>query len=562
MNPLAPLIIQSDMEILVEVNNPEYASARDDIAPFTELIKSPEHLHTYKISHLSLWNAASAGFSSEEVIGRLEKYSKFPVPPSVTHEVNEYLNRYGRVQLVKRKSNLILQGDSKELITELSYLKQLQPFILEALSETELQVDPAMRGHLKMELTQAGFPVEDLAGYVEGEPLKFELKQKMANGKPFELRDYQVESSSVFYSSGSEKGGSGVIVLPCGAGKTVVGISAMAMTQTKTLILSPNIVAGRQWIREILDKTELTEDQVKEYSGEKKEIGDVTVATYQILTQKKGGKDGELAHFHLFQENKWGLMIYDEVHLLPAPVFRISAEMQATRRLGLTATLVREDGRESEVFSLIGPKKYDMPWKLLESKGWIATAHCKEIRVPLIDKVKMTYAVAGTRDKIKIASCNPMKDKLVKELVKKYDTDDERVLIIGQYIEQLETLAAHLQIPLITGKTPNKKREELYGQFRTGELKHMMISKVGNFAIDLPDATVLIQISGTFGSRQEEAQRLGRVLRPKEGGKQAHFLSLVTRDTREQEFAMNRQLFLAEQGYQYEIENWEPPEGK
>lgn len=547
------------MEILVEVNNPDYASARDAIAPFTELIKSPEHLHTYRITHLSLWNAASAGFSAEEVLQRLEDHSKFPIPPSVSHEVTEYLNRYGRVQLVVRGPDLILQGDSEELITELQYLKRLQPFILDAISPTELKVDAAMRGHLKMELTSAGFPVEDLAGYVEGEPLEIKLRETMANGKTFDLRDYQKESSSVFYSSGSEKGGSGVIVLPCGAGKTVVGISTMALTQTKTLILSPNIVAGRQWIREILDKTELTEDQVKEYSGERKEIGDVTVATYQILTQKKG-KDGEFAHFHLFQENKWGLMIYDEVHLLPAPVFRISAEMQATRRLGLTATLVREDGREAEVFSLIGPKKYDMPWKLLESKGWIATAHCKEIRVPLIDKVKMTYAVAGTRDKIRIASCNPMKDKVVKEYLDKYDADDERVLVIGQYIDQLETLSANLNVPLVTGKTPNKKREELYGQFRSGELKHLMISKVGNFAIDLPDATVLIQISGTFGSRQEEAQRLGRVLRPKEGGKQAHFLSLVTRDTREQEFAMNRQLFLAEQGYQYQIENWEPPE--
>lgn len=561
MNPLAPLIIQSDMEILVEVNNEDYASARDAIAPFTELIKSPEHLHTYRITHLSLWNAASAGFSSEEVLTRLEDYSKFPIPPSVTHEVSEYLNRYGRVQLVLRGKKLILQGDSDELITELQYLKKIQPFILDVLSPTELEVDPAMRGHLKMELTASGFPVEDLAGYVIGEPLDIKLRDTMANGKAFELRDYQKESSKVFYASGSEKGGSGVIVLPCGAGKTVVGITTMALTQTKTLILSPNIVAGRQWIREILDKTELTEDQVKEYSGEKKEIGDVTVATYQILTQKKG-KDGDFSHFHLFQENKWGLMIYDEVHLLPAPVFRISAEMQATRRLGLTATLVREDGRESEVFSLIGPKKYDMPWKLLESQGWIATANCKEIRVPLIDKVKMTYAVAGTRDKIKIASCNPMKDVVVKEFLKKYDADDERVLVIGQYIDQLETLSANLNVPLVTGKTPNKKREELYGQFRSGELKHLMISKVGNFAIDLPDATVLIQISGTFGSRQEEAQRLGRVLRPKEGGKQAHFLSLVTRDTREQEFAMNRQLFLAEQGYQYEIENWEPEESR
>jgi DNA excision repair protein ERCC-3 len=555
MDPLNPLIIQSDLEILVEVANAKYEEARDAIAPFTELVKSPEHLHTYRISHLSLWNAAAAGLTTSEILTRLENYSKFPIPPSVSHEVEEIASRWGKIKLEERKEKLILFGEDELLMKEISMLKGVRELIEVELNNFEFEISKNMRGVLKSTLIEHGFPLEDLAGYVSGEPLEIKLRDTLStNGKEFILRDYQKEASQVFYASGGPKGGSGVIVLPCGAGKTVVGISAMALAQTKTLVLSPNIVAGRQWIREILDKTELREDQVKEYSGERKEIGDVTVATYQIITKKKGDT---FSHFHIFQKNKWGLIIYDEVHLLPAPVFRSCAEVQATRRLGLTATLVREDGREKEVFSLIGPKKYDLPWKNLETQGWIATARCMEIRIDIPQDERIHYAVAPMREKIKLAATSKHKNKVVQALLTSHDQDNDRVLIIGQYISQLEGLAATLDIPLVTGKTRNSKRELLFKQFRTGELKHLMVSKVGNFAIDLPDANVLIQISGTFGSRQEEAQRLGRILRPKENGSQAYFYSLVTRDTREQEFAMNRQLFLAEQGYQYQIKNWE-----
>ena len=564
MNPLAPLIIQSDLEILLEVANPQHHEARDAIAPFTELVKSPEHLHTYRISRLSLWNAASVGLSSSEVFVRLEKYSKFPVPASVITEIREYMGRYGRLKLVREGERLFLDGDEPMLIAEVSRLKEAKPCLLDQISPTRVEVALGHRGNLKMALTKNDFPVEDLAGYRVGAPLLVKLRQaRQGDGKPFALRNYQVEAADVFHAAGASRGGSGVIVLPCGAGKTIVGISVIGLVQTHTLILTPNITAARQWIRELLDKTELTEEQVGEYSGEHKQIRPITVATYQILTRRGVEKDENgdkiedaepiFSHFHLFDEHPWGLVIYDEVHLLPAPVFRVCAEMQATRRLGLTATLVREDGRETEVFSLIGPKKYDLPWKLLEAQGWIAKAVCREIRLPLTDDDRMRYALAEPRDKVNIAACNKMKELMVETLMDRHQEPGDRILIIGQYLDQLDRLAERLKLPLITGKTPNAQREMLYEQFRTGQLQRLMVSKVGNFALDLPDASVLIQISGTFGSRQEEAQRLGRILRPKADNRQATFYSLVTRDTREQEFAMNRQLFLAEQGYQYEI---------
>jgi len=576
MNPNGAIIVQSNMEIMVEVDAPTYEAARDAIAPFTELVKSPEHLHTYKISPLSLWNAAATGLRAKEVLERLDSQSRYPIPQTVITEVEDYMNRYGLLRMRKDDNgNLIVESDDKYMFTEICKLKEVEPYVKEFIDETHAIVDPERRGHLKMALTNAGFPVEDLAGYIVGDPLPIHLRETMLSGKEFKLRDYQKEAAQVFYASGSEKGGSGVIVLPCGSGKTVIGIATMALIQTKTLILTPNISASRQWIREICDKTDLTIDMVKEYSGEVKEIGPVTVATYQILTQRKRVKKSdnpndnlseidleegseeevkkELANFPLFSQQKWGLMIYDEVHLLPAPVFRLSTEMQATRRLGLTATLVREDHKETEVFSLIGPKKYDIPWRILEAQGWIATADCNEIRIPMESELKMKYALAPVRDKITLASTNPEKTDIVQRLLKYYDKPDDRVLIIGQYIEQLENLSKVLEIPLITGKTPNKERDKLYAAFRSGELKNLMVSKVGNFAIDLPDANVLIQISGTFGSRQEEAQRLGRVLRPKSDGGAAHFYSIVTQDSKEQEFAMNRQLFLTEQGYAYKI---------
>ena len=572
MNPNGAIIVQSNLEIMVEVDSPSYEAARDAIAPFTELVKSPEHLHTYKISHLSLWNAAATGLRAPDVIERLESQSRYPIPQTVITEVEDYMARYGLLRLKKDGDRLIIESDDQYMFTEICKLKEVEPFVIEFLGDTSAIVDPERRGHLKMALTNAGFPVEDLAGYTVGDPLPIHLRETTLAGKKFELRDYQKEAAQVFYASGSEKGGSGVIVLPCGSGKTVIGLATMALVQTKTLILTPNISASRQWIREICDKTDLTLDQVKEYSGEVKEIGPVTVATYQILTQRKRAKKAEnekpetelddfsdeevkkeLANFPLFSTQKWGLMIYDEVHLLPAPVFRLSTEMQATRRLGLTATLVREDHKETEVFSLIGPKKYDIPWRILEAQGWIATADCNEIRIPMEAELKMKYALAPVREKITLASTNPEKTDIVERLLKYFDKPDDRVLIIGQYIDQLESLSKELGIPLITGKTPNKDREKLYAAFRDGNLKNLMVSKVGNFAIDLPDANVLIQISGTFGSRQEEAQRLGRVLRPKSDGGAAHFYSIVTQDSKEQEFAMNRQLFLTEQGYAYKI---------
>lgn len=571
MNPNGAIIVQSNLEIMVEVDNPNYTTARDAIAPFTELVKSPEHLHTYKISHLSLWNAAATGLRAPEVLERLDSQSRYPVPPTVVTEIEDYMARYGLLRLKKEDDRLMMESDDKLMFLEICKLKDVEPFIIEHIDDTHVVVDAERRGHLKMVLTNAGFPVEDLAGYTVGDPLPIQLRETTVSGKPFKLRDYQKDAAQVFYASGSEKGGSGVIVLPCGSGKTVIGLATMALVQTKTLILTPNISSSRQWIREICDKTNLTLDQVKEYSGEVKEIGPVTVATYQILTQRKRAKKGdenkegkepemteeevkkELANFPLFSQEKWGLMIYDEVHLLPAPVFRLSTEMQATRRLGLTATLVREDHKETEVFSLIGPKKFDIPWRILEAQGWIATADCNEIRIPMDPELKMKYALAPVRDKITLASTNPEKTDIVERLLKYFSKPDDRVLIIGQYIDQLEALSEDLQIPLITGKTPNKEREKLYGAFRSGAQKNLMVSKVGNFAIDLPDANVLIQISGTFGSRQEEAQRLGRVLRPKSDGGAAHFYSIVTQDSKEQEFAMNRQLFLTEQGYAYKI---------
>ena len=569
MNLEGAIIVQSNLEILVEVHNPHYIEARDAIAPFTELVKSPEHLHTYRISHLSLWNAASTGLTAEDVLARLESQSKYPIPETVVTEVQDYMSRYGMLKLIKNDKGLCLESTDVALFKEITKLPNVADCLIEFEGEDKAYVDPNKRGVLKMSLTLNGFPVEDIAGYVAGDPLEVDFRKETLAGKKLALRSYQKEASEIFYASGSEKGGSGVIVLPCGSGKTVIGMATMVLMKTRTLILTPNISAARQWIREILDKTTLTADQVKEYSGDIKEIGPVTVATYQILTQRKRLRktdeemeeaeenksdiDKPLVNFPLFSEHKWGLMIYDEVHLLPAPVFRFSAEMQATRRLGLTATLVREDGKETEVFSLIGPKKFDLPWKVLESQGWIATADCSEIRVTMNPELKMRYALAQNRDKINIASTNEQKDDVVEKLIAKYNEPEDRILIIGQYIEQLSKLSEKLNIPLITGKTPNKERDKLYLAFRRGELRNLMVSKVGNFAIDLPDASILIQISGTFGSRQEEAQRLGRVLRPKEDGRPAHFFSLVTKDSKEQEFAMNRQLFLTEQGYAYKI---------
>jgi DNA excision repair protein ERCC-3 len=450
----------------------------------------------------------------------------------------------------------VLQSDDELLLREISGLKDVAPSLDGPIDAHTLAVKPLVRGALKQALIKAGFPVEDLAGYVEGAPLAIALRSEALSGRPFDLRAYQQEAVRLFHADGTNRGGSGVIVLPCGAGKTIVGLGAMARLQTQTLILTANVSALRQWRDELIDKTSLSADDVGEYSGHEKEIRPVTLSTYQLLTYRRG-KHEEFLHFKLFAERDWGLIIYDEVHLLPAPVFRATAELQARRRLGLTATLVREDGGEDDVFTLIGPKRYDLPWKELERQGWIATARCTEIRIPLLPEARRQYAVADQRAKFRIASTNPLKRGLLHELVAEHRSD--KVLVIGQYLEQLEEIAAETGAPIITGKTPQAERDVLYDRFRGPELNLLIVSKVSNFAIDLPDANVAIQVSGTFGSRQEEAQRLGRILRPKAGANQARFYALVTRDTRDQDFAQNRQRFLTEQGYQYEIRSWNPP---
>ena len=552
-DPSNPFIVQSDRSILVEVDNPKYAEARDALAPFAELEKSPEHIHTYRVSNLSLWNAAAAGFSADDMLDVLHRYTKFPIPGNIPTDIAEAVSRYGRVKLVRHEDGrLRMVCDDPPLLMELSRQKKLKEYLGEKLDATSFIIEPAHRGVLKQALITVGYPAEDIAGYTEGANLPMELRSTMKlDDKPFHVRDYQREAADVFHAGGDVRGGSGVIVLPCGAGKTIVGITAMSLLQKSTLVLTTSITAVKQWRREILDKTTLEESQVKEYTGETKEIGVVTVATYQIVTYRPD-KTEDFPHFGIFEKQDWGLIIYDEVHLLPAPVFRVTSQIQARRRLGLTATLIREDGREGDVFSLIGPKKYDVPWRELEGKGWIASASCCEIRVALPDDAsRMAYAVADHRAKYRIASENPAKDEVIAELLDRFH--DQRVIVIGQYLDQLRTIAKRFDLPLITGSTGNKEREDLYNNFRAGTVRHLVLSKVGNFAIDLPDANVLIQVSGTFGSRQEEAQRLGRVLRPKSGGEEAHFFTLVTRDTRELDFAHHRQMFLTEQGYSYDI---------
>jgi len=545
-----PLIIQSDRSILLEVDHPRYEAARDELVRFAELEKSPEHIHTYKVTPLSIWNACAAGLSARQIVSSLRAFSRYEVPENVVAEIADWVSHYGRISLVKEDERMILESDDRALMAEIWRDRSVRKYLLTRLSDKRIEIDPKRRGHVKQALVKIGFPAEDLAGYAEGEPLPIELLTESRAGQPFSLRDYQREASEVFYAGGTARGGSGVVVLPCGAGKTVVGMAAMALAKTHTLILVTSTVAVRQWRRELLDKTSLTTDVVGEYTGEVKEIKPVTICTYQILvhTKKKGE---EPPHFNVFYRREWGLIVYDEVHLLPAPVFRITAEIQACRRLGLTATLVREDGREDDVFGLIGPKRYDVPWKVLEKQGWIAQAECIEIRVPLPEDVRTKYAVATKRSKFRLASENIRKLEVLRRLMRFHEGDS--ILIIGQYLDQLHRVAKETSAPIITGRTPNSAREELYAKFRNGEIGCLILSKVGNFAIDLPEANVAIQISGTFGSRQEEAQRLGRILRPKTDGRKARFYSLVTRDSRDQEFAANRHLFLTEQGYSYRI---------
>ncbi len=556
-----PLVVQGDHTVLLEVDHPMYADARDALARIAELEKSPEHVHTYRITPLSLWNAAGAGVGVDDVLTSLDAFSKYELPQNVVTDIRDHLSRFGRLRLRKDDGGrLILESDDLPLLIELRRNKKVQPFLLDPLDDRRIPVRGELRGHLKQALIQVGYPVEDLAGYVDGAPLEIALRNETLGGAPFGLRDYQQGAADSFWAGGGPRGGSGVIVLPCGAGKTVIGMASMARAQTQTLIVCFGTVAARQWINELLDKTELTPDLIGEYTGDLKEIRPITVTTYQILTHHVGKKLkatdpidlADFPHLSLFTAHDWGLIVYDEVHLLPAPVFRITAEIQARRRLGLTATLVREDGRETDVFSLIGPKRFDLPWKLLEEQGWIAAADCWEIRTSLTPDGRMAYAMAEEmNDAHRIAAVNPEKDEIVRRLLRMHP--DDHVLIIGQYLDQLRRVAEEFGAPLITGKTPNAERERLYSQFRAGAVRRLVISRVGNFAIDLPTANVAIQISGTFGSRQEEAQRLGRVLRPKADAGRAFFYSVVTRDTSDQQFAARRQLFLTEQGYRYTI---------
>jgi len=545
-----PLIVQSDRTVLLEADNPSYAEARNQLGRFAELLKCPEHIHTYRITPLSLWNAASAGMGTDAILNFLDEFSKYPVPPNIRSEVIEYIGRYGRLRLLKDENRLILESDDANLIAEIWRIKTVRKLLDRQLNFQRLLVLPNCRGRVKQELINVGFPVEDLAGYADGASLDIEIKSNAASDQAFSLRHYQVDAVSSFHAGGDVRGGAGVIVLPCGAGKTVVGIGVMSQLRTQTLILVTNITAARQWVRELLDKTTLTLDQIGEYSGEAKEHRPVTIATYQILTWRKS-KTGPFPHFDIFNSMNWGLIIYDEVHLLPAPIFRITAEIQACRRLGLTATLVREDHKESDVFSLIGPKKCDIPWKVLEHQGWIATADCTEVRVRLPNDQRIRYATADRRAQFRLASENPRKFDVLDALLARHK--DDRVMVIGQYLDQLRSIARRIDAPLIVGSTPNHERERLYDDFRSGHCKCLVVSKVGNFSVDIPDANVLVQISGTYGSRQEEAQRLGRILRPKVNGSLAHFYSIVTRDSRDQDFAANRQLFLTEQGYSYRI---------
>ncbi len=569
MNYENPLIVQGDHSLLLDVHAPLAEECRNALIPFAELEKSPEHLHTYKLSPLSLWNAASAGFTADEAIAVLEKYARYDVPQSIPIWIKEISSRFGKIKLIEAPDIEVPENknSSKKITEHFLYLvadslpvfkeiganqaaKKMLTLTFENRDAPEYSflLKLTDRGTIKQILLQSGWPVKDEVALTDGEHLEISLRKTTLHGKPLIIREYQKNSARALVGDKRPGTGFGTIVLPCGAGKTIVGMEIMEMLKTSTLIITTNISAVHQWIDELLDKTDLTSDKVAEYSGETKTIKQVTVATYQVLTWRPD-KDGPYPHFSIFHKRHWGLIIYDEVHMLPAPVFRVVAELQAVRRVGLTATLVREDGCEGHVFSLVGPKRYDVPWKELEREHWIASAECIEVRVDLPSESEIDYAVASPREKHKIASMNKAKLPIVKEIIDKCPTD--KILVIGQYLSQLEDIAKELDCILITGKTPNSQRDKIYSDFREGKIKVLVVSKVANFAIDLPDASLAIQVSGTFGSRQEEAQRLGRILRPKE--QKSRFFTLITRNTVEEQFGSNRQKFLAEQGYEYKI---------
>jgi DNA excision repair protein ERCC-3 len=568
-----PLIVQSDRTLLLDVHAAAAGEARAAILPFAELEKSPEHIHTYRITPLSLWNAASVGLSPADIMNAIRTYSRYAIPSGILEAFADTMSRYGKIRMMspetaagKAVDTLFLCCENEAIAKEIGAAKSLDKYLQPAGVFPGPDGDPLPdsqaggvfslrlidRGTVKRELIRLGWPVKDEAPFVEGEELRMELLQTSRSGRPFAPRDYQWDAARSVCGDGGPGTGYGVVVLPCGSGKTVVGMTVMSLLKTNTLVLTTNVAAVHQWIEELLDKTDLKPEDIAEYTGDSKSVAPVTIATYQIITWRPD-RGGDFPHFHLFRERSWGLIVYDEVHLLPAPVFRVTAELQAVRRLGLTATLIREDGAEDAVFSLVGPKRCDVPWKDLEVQGWIAEAICTEIRLDLPENMKIPYAVAPPREKYRIASENPIKGDAVLQLVENHPED--QILVIGQYISQLESMARILKAPLITGKMANPERERIYSAFKRGELRVIVVSRVANFAIDLPDASCAVQISGSFGSRQEEAQRLGRILRPK-GGKNAWFYTLVSHRTVEEDFAGNRQKFLAEQGYKYTIQHW------
>jgi DNA excision repair protein ERCC-3 len=534
-----PLIVQSDKTLLLEVDHPMADDARAAIAPFAELERAPEHVHTYRVTPLALWNARAAGHDAEQVVDALVRFSRYAVPQPLLVDVVDTMGRYGRLQLANHPAHgLVMTALDRAVLEEVMRQKKIAPMLGARIDQDSVIVHPSERGHLKQMLLKVGWPAEDLAGYVDGEAHAIDLVQD-----GWTLRDYQAQAVEGFW-----QGGSGVVVLPCGAGKTLVGAAAMAKAKATTLILVTNTVSGRQWKRELIARTSLTEEEIGEYSGEKKEIRPVTIATYQVITRKT---KGEYRHLELFDSRDWGLVLYDEVHLLPAPVFRMTADLQSRRRLGLTATLVREDGREGDVFSLIGPKRYDAPWRDIEQQGWIAPAECTEVRVTMTEAERLAYATAEAEERYRMASTARTKLPVVQAILDRHK--GEPTLVIGAYLDQLDDLGEALDCPVIQGSTKNRERESLFEAFRMGEIDRLVVSKVANFSIDLPEASIAVQVSGTFGSRQEEAQRLGRLLRPKGDGRQAHFYSVVSRDTLDTEYAAHRQRFLAEQGYAYTI---------
>nr|BFE32982.1 DEAD/DEAH box helicase [Actinomadura rugatobispora] len=534
-----PLIVQSDKTLLLEVDHVLADECRKEIAPFAELERAPEHIHTYRVTPLALWNARAAGHDAEQVVDTLLKFSRYPVPHALLVDVADTMARYGRLRLEKHPSHgLVMHSSDRSVLEEVLRAKKVKGMLGERVGDDSVAVHPSERGALKQALLKLGWPAEDLAGYVDGEAHAISLVED-----GWQLRSYQRDAAESFWH-----GGSGVVVLPCGAGKTIVGAAAMARAEATTLILVTNTVSAHQWKQELIRRTSLTEDEIGEYTGAKKEIRPVTIATYQIMTTRR---KGAYAHLELFDARDWGLVVYDEVHLLPAPIFRMTADLQARRRLGLTATLVREDDREGDVFSLIGPKRYDAPWKDMESQGWIAPADCVEVRVTLTDSERLTYATAEPDERYRFCATTDTKTNLVRALVDRHR--GEQTLVIGQYIDQLDELGELLDAPVIKGETRVKERERLFDAFRSGEISVLVVSKVANFSIDLPEATVAVQVSGAYGSRQEEAQRLGRLLRPKSSGQGARFYAVVARDTLDQDYAAHRQRFLAEQGYAYRI---------